>query len=118
MDWQSINLGIFLFLSLAIGGGLLLLSWWLGPKRPLPEKLDPYECGVPLLAPARERFNIKFHLVAIMFLLFDIEVLFLVPWAAVFETLGMVGLIEMGVFAGILVFALVYVLRKGVVDWT
>lgn len=117
MNWEWINLGIFAGLSLAIGGALLVLSWWLGPKRPLPEKLDPYECGVPLLAPARERFNIKFYLVAIMFLLFDIEVVFLIPWAAVFKSLGVVGLLEMLVFGAVLVFALVYILRRGVLEW-
>jgi NADH-quinone oxidoreductase subunit A len=118
--WQWINLAIFVGLALSVGAGLLILSALVGPKRPLPEKLDPYECGVPQLDSSRHRFSVKFYLVAIMFMLFDIEVVFLLPWAVVYQKLSIpaaVILIEMLVFVAILVFGLLYVVRRGVVDW-
>ena len=117
VDWQWINLLIFVVLTLALGGGLLLLSSILGPRRPLREKLDPYECGVPLLDTSRHRHAIQFYMVAIIFMLFDIEVVFFIPWGVVYQTLALPGLIEMGLFVAVLAFGLVYVFRRGILDW-
>jgi NADH-quinone oxidoreductase subunit A len=114
--WEWINFSIFVGLTLLIGGALLLMSWRLGPRRPLPEKLDPYECGVPLLDSSRQRFTVKFYLVAILFMLFDIEAVFLIPWGVVYQALAS-PLAAMFVFLGVLGFGLVYVIRRGVLDW-
>jgi NADH-quinone oxidoreductase subunit A len=117
VDWQWINLAIFAVLTAGIGGTLLVLSYVLGPRRPLPEKLDPYECGVPLLDTSRHRHTIQFYMVAIVFMLFDIEVVFLIPWAVGFQSMGLPGLIEMGVFVAVLGFGLLYIYRRGILEW-
>jgi NADH-quinone oxidoreductase subunit A len=108
------NFLVFVGLTLVVGASILGLSALLGPKRPKDEKLDAYECGAPILDSARERFAIHFYLVAIMFMLFDIESVFLIPWAVLYKSLGTTGLIEMGIFVGILGFGLVYIIRRGV----
>jgi NADH-quinone oxidoreductase subunit A len=95
----------------------VFLSQFLGPKRPTPEKLAPYECGVPAVGDARERHPVKFYLVAMIFLLFDIEVAFLYPWALAVRELRWTGFIQLIVFFAILLSGYVYVWRKGVLDW-
>lgn len=82
-----------------------------------PLKDSAYECGMPILSPARMRFSVKFYLVAVLFILFDIEVVFMYPWAMKFRQLGMFGLIEMAVFLAILLTGWLYVVRKGALDW-
>jgi len=94
------------------------LSLLLGPKNPTPEKLAPYECGMPAVGDARERQSVKFYLVAMIFLLFDIEVAFLYPWAIAFRDLGMVGFIQVLTFFSLLVTGYIYVWRKGAFDWS
>ena len=93
------------------------LSALVGPKRPTPEKLAPYECGMPPVGDARERHPVKFYLVAMIFLLFDIEVAFLYPFAMALRDLRWVGFIQLLVFFAILAAGYVYVWRKGVLDW-
>jgi len=93
------------------------LSRLLGPKNPTPEKLAPYECGVPPVGDARERQSVKFYLVAMIFLLFDIEVAFLYPWAMALRDLGWVGFFQILVFFALLLTGYIYVWRKGVLDW-
>ena len=112
-------LGILIFLALgvAFAGVMIGLSSVLGPKNPTPEKLAPYECGMPAVGDARERQSVKFYLVAMIFLLFDIEVAFLYPWAMALRDLGWVGLIQIVTFLLILLVGYVYVWRKGVLDW-
>jgi NADH-quinone oxidoreductase subunit A len=88
-----------------------------GPKKPTPEKLAPYECGMPPVGDARERHPVKFYLVAMIFLLFDIEVAFLYPFAMALRDLGWTGFIQIVVFFAILVTGYIYVWRKGVLDW-
>ncbi|MCZ6635431.1 MAG: NADH-quinone oxidoreductase subunit A [bacterium] len=98
----------------------LLVTHLMGPQRPNPVKLSPYESGVPPTGDARLRFSIKFYLVAMLFIIFDIEVVFLYPWAVVFKTMLAQGpfiLYEMFVFLGILVLGLLYVWRKGGLEW-
>ena len=86
-------LPILIMIGLGVGfsGGNLVLSQFIGPRRPSPEKSAPYECGMPAVGDARERMSVKFYLVAMIFLLFDIEVAFLYPWAIAFRTLGPTG---------------------------
>src|SRR5438128_144160 len=94
-------------------------SSFLRPSRPTPAKLSPYECGiVPERTPKGERFPVKFYLVAMLFIIFDIETIFLFPWAVTFRKLGLFGLGEMAVFIGLVFVAYVYVWRKGGLDWS
>jgi NADH-quinone oxidoreductase subunit A len=112
-------LGIVIMVVLGVGfaGVMIGLSILLGPKNPTPEKLAPYECGMPAVGDARERQSVKFYLVAMIFLLFDIEVAFLYPWAVALRDLGWAGLIQIVTFFLILLVGFVYVWRKGVLDW-
>jgi NADH-quinone oxidoreductase subunit A len=89
----------------------------LAPHRPDPVKLEPYECGAPVLGSAHSRMPVKFYIVAVLFLLFDIETIFLFPWAVLYRRLGLFGLVEMGIFLGVLALGLVYVWRKGALEW-
>ena len=115
LDLFSIT--VFSILTVIVGAALLLLSELLGPRRRDPEKETIYECGVPLLDSAREPFTVKFYLVAILFILFDIETVFLLPYAVVYKKLGIVGLAEMGVFILILAGGLVYLWKRGALEW-
>jgi NADH-quinone oxidoreductase subunit A len=96
---------------------LLLVAEKLGPKSFNPAKAEPFESGNPPRGDARIRFSVKFYLVAMLFLVFDLEVVFLYPWAILFRRLGLFGLIEMGIFLGILVIGFIYVWKKGALDW-
>ncbi len=97
--------------------GSIGLSWLLGPRRPSPEKEAPYECGMPPVGDARERHSIKFYLVAMIFLLFDIEVAFLYPWALAIRDLRWAGFGQLLVFFLILAAGYVYIWRKRALDW-
>ena len=113
-------LPILLLVLLAAGFALtlLLLSSVLGPRRPSKEKLSTYECGIDPIGSARERFSVKFYLVAMLFIIFDIEIVFLYPWAVILHSLKLFGLVEMIVFLGILLIGLLYVWKKGGLEWT
>lgn len=104
-------------LGAGFGGGAVFLSRFVGPHHPTPEKLAPYECGVPPVGDARERHSVKYYLVAMIFLLFDIEVAFLYPWAIALRDLRWPGLIQVVVFFTILLAGYVYVWKKGALDW-
>ena len=108
---------IMLVLGAGFGGFNILLGNLVGPKRPTPEKMAPYECGMPPVGDARERHPVKFYLVAMIFLLFDIEIAFLYPWAVALRDLGWPGLIQIVTFFMILSVGYVYVWRKGALDW-
>jgi NADH-quinone oxidoreductase subunit A len=109
---------IMLGLGAGFAGGSILLSQFVGPRRPTPEKSAPYECGMPAVGDARERQSVKFYLVAMIFLLFDIEVAFLYPWAIAFRSLGMVGYWQIVAFFALLSTGYIYVWRKGAFDWS
>ena len=111
---------ILIMIGLAVGfaGGNLVLSQFLGPRRPSPEKEAPYECGMPAVGDARERQSVKFYLVAMIFLLFDIEVAFLYPWAIASRDLGKTGFWQIVTFFGLLLTGYIYVWRKGAFDWS
>ena len=108
---------IYGVVALTVGVVLLVASELIGPRRKDPEKATTYECGVPLFDSAREPFTIKFYLVAILFILFDIETVFLIPYAVVFQNLGIVGLVEMGIFLFVLASGLAYCWRRGALEW-
>lgn len=97
---------------------LLMVSKFFAPKNPNPVKLEPYECGNISLGEPWIRFHVGYYIFALLFLAFDIETVFLFPWAVVFKGAGVVGLIELTLFIGILVFALFYAWKKGVLKWT
>jgi NADH-quinone oxidoreductase subunit A len=115
MGW----LGVLLMIALGVvfSAVMIGLSMLVGPRNPTPEKLAPYECGMPAVGDARERQSVKFYLVAMIFLLFDIEVAFLYPWAMALVDLGWVGLIQIVTFFLILLVGYIYVWRKGILDW-
>src|SRR5690349_12145100 len=109
------------FIFLIIGGllGMIVptLGFILGPRRPDPEKNSTYECGFPPFNDARMPFDVRFYLVAILFIIFDLETAFLVPWAVVFRQLGWFGMIAMALFLGILVVGFIYEWKKGALEW-
>jgi NADH-quinone oxidoreductase subunit A len=114
-DWAPIL--IMIGLGAGFGAFSIGLSHLLAPKNPTPEKLAPYECGMPPVGDARDRQPVKFYLVAMIFLLFDIEVAFLYPFAMALRDLGWFGFVQVMVFFAILLGGFVYVWRKGVLDW-
>ncbi|MBI1953402.1 MAG: NADH-quinone oxidoreductase subunit A [Candidatus Omnitrophica bacterium] len=105
------------FLAAVVGGAFLLLASVLGPKRPSAAKAEPFECGKEPLALPAGRLPVKFYLVGMLFILFDIELVFLFPWAVVCRKLGLVGFVEMGAFLGVVILAFVYALQKGALEW-
>jgi NADH-quinone oxidoreductase subunit A len=111
--------GVLLFLALAlvVAGGMLGAHQLLGPKREFAEKLDPFECGEKQIVSPTQRFSVKFYLVAMLFVLFDLEAVFFYPWGALFKDLGWFGFAAMGVFTVPLVVGLIYEWRKGALEW-
>jgi NADH-quinone oxidoreductase subunit A len=111
--------GIFIVLALALAVPTLFIvaSSFLGPRRPRAEKLVPYESGILPKGIVGGQIPVKYYLVAVLFLVFDVEVVFLFPWGVLFKKLGTPGLWEMGLFVAILVVGLLYVWRKGALDW-
>lgn len=106
-------------LALVFAAGSLAASSLLRPSRPTPAKVAPYECGIePLRLPSGERFSVRFYLVAMLFIIFEVEVIFLFPWAVAFRELGLFGLVEMAIFLGLVLVAYVYVWRGGGFDWS
>lgn len=108
---------IFLVVGILLGVGLILLGSVLGPRKPYGEKLSPYECGFEAFEDSRMKFDVRFYLVAILFIIFDLEIAFLFPWAVVLKKIGMFGFTAMLVFLGILVIGFVYEWKKGALEW-
>lgn len=108
---------VLVAIALLFGLGSLVVSSLVGQKKPNPVKLAPYECGCEPVGSARERFSVKFYIIAMLFILFDIEAVFLYPWSVLFKRLGMFGLMEMGVFIIILFVGYIYVWKKGALEW-
>jgi len=115
MDYVPIL--ILVGLAALFAGGSIVLSALLGPRRPTPEKLAPYECGVEPVGTARNPFSVKFYLVAMLFIIFDMEIVFLYPWAVVYRQLGVFGLVSMGTFLLVLLVGFFYIWRKGGLEW-
>jgi NADH-quinone oxidoreductase subunit A len=106
----------------ALAGGMVLLSWIIGQRKPTRAKMAAYECGMAPIGDARERFSVKFYLVAMLFILFDVEAVFLYPWAIILKDLkrmgqGVFAISEMFVYIGIVLVGFFYIWKKGVLDW-
>ena len=101
-----------------LAGGMIVLSYLLGQHRPSRVKLSPYECGMVPTGDARQRFSVKFYLVAMVFILFDVEIVFLYPWAVIFHELRMFGFLEMLLFLLLVGACFAYLWKMGVLDWT
>jgi len=113
-------LPVFIFLLLATGLaiGLVVMGGILGPHRPDVEKASPYECGFEAFEDTRMRFDVRYYLVAILFIIFDLEIAFLFPWAVILKShLGLLGLLAMTVFLGLLVVGFIYEWKKGALEW-
>jgi NADH-quinone oxidoreductase subunit A len=114
---------VFILVGVAIGVMPILLGWLVAPNRPDSEKLSPYECGFEAFEDARMKFDVRYYLIAIIFILFDLEIAFLFPWATIFKeivetpAIKMFGFVEMMVFVAILVVGYVYAWAKGALEW-
>ena len=108
---------LFLVVSAVVGIALIVIGNLLGPRKPESEKAAPYECGFEAFEDARMRFDVRYYLIAILFIIFDLEIAFVFPWATVFGKLGLLGLVEMGMFLSLLVLGFVYVWKKGALEW-
>jgi len=109
---------IFICLGLFVGVAMIVLGGFvLAPSKPNAEKNSPYECGFSAFEDARLKFDVRFYLVAILFIIFDLEIAFLFPWAIVLEDIGLFGILAMGLFLGILVVGFIYEWKKGALEW-
>ena len=108
---------LFIGVAVAIGVAPMALGKLLGPSRPDPEKLSPYECGFEAFEDARMKFDVRYYLVAILFILFDLEIAFLFPWATVINDIGFAGFLAMMLFLAILTVGFVYEWMKGALEW-
>ena len=108
---------LFLIVATGIGVSLMVIGRFLGPRRPDAQKLSPYECGFEAFEDARMKFDVRYYLVAILFILFDLEIAFLFPWAVALREIGPTGFWAMMIFLGILVVGFVYEWKKGALDW-
>jgi NADH-quinone oxidoreductase subunit A len=108
---------VFIAISAVLGVALLATGGLLGPRRPDSEKLSPYECGFEAFEDTRTRFDVRYYLVAILFIIFDLEIAFFIPWALVLDRLGTFGLAAMSIFVLELVIGFFYLWRKGALEW-
>lgn len=108
---------IMLFLATATAVGMLVATTLIGPKLKFAEKMEPFECGESPIVSSKLQFSVKFYLVALFFVIFDIEATFVYPWAVLFRDLGMFGFVEMMIFLSILAIGLIYVWRRGALEW-
>lgn len=112
-------LPVLIFMILGLGVGLIapVIGYVLSPKRPNPTKLSTYECGFDPFNDSRAPFDVRYYLVALLFIIFDLETAFLVPWAVGFRKLGWFGMITMGIFLGLLTVGFIYEWKKGALEW-
>jgi len=108
---------IMLLLAVATAVGMLVATTLIGPKKEFADKMEPFECGESPIVSPKQRFSVKFYLVALFFVIFDIEAVFVYPWAVLFRELGLFGFIEMMIFISILAIGLIYVWRRGALEW-
>jgi NADH-quinone oxidoreductase subunit A len=108
---------IFMVIGLLVGGVMLAIGFVLAPRRPDSEKLSPYECGFEAFEDSRMKFDVRYYLVAILFIIFDLEIAFLFPWAVVLREVGMIGFWAMMLFLAILVIGFIYEWKKGALQW-
>ena len=108
---------LFLIVATGIGIALIIIGNLVGPKKPSAEKLSPYECGFLPFEDARMQFDVRYYLIAIQFIIFDLEIIFIVPWTQVFMEIGVRSLVTMGLFVGMLFLGFVYVWKRGALEW-
>jgi NADH-quinone oxidoreductase subunit A len=108
---------IFILIGIAVGVGPIVLGFLLAPHRPDSEKNSPFECGFEAFEDSRMRFDVRYYLVAILFIIFDLEIAFLFPWAVVLDSIGMFGFVAMMVFLAVLVIGFIYEWKKGALEW-
>ena len=108
---------LFIAVGLAVGTLAIGFGWLLSPKRPDKAKLSPYECGFEAFEDSRMKFDVRYYLVAILFIIFDLEIAFLFPWAVALNEIGMAGFVAMMIFLGILVVGFIYEWKKGALEW-
>jgi NADH-quinone oxidoreductase subunit A len=114
---QYLPVLLFILVGLAIGVAPQVIGFILGPNRPDPAKNSPYECGFEAFEDARMQFDVRYYLIAILFILFDLEIAFLFPWAVALKEIGFIGFIDMMIFLAILVLGFAYMWIKGALDW-
>ncbi len=121
--WQYLPLLMQIAVAFLVGVGMIAVSRFIGRHRDLPVKLAPYECGIEAVGDARQRFSVRFYLVAVLFILFDVEAVFMMPWAIIYRRLPkitgsqMFGFWEMLVYLGFVAVGLYYIVRKGILNW-
>jgi NADH-quinone oxidoreductase subunit A len=108
---------IFIIFGVAFGSLIIAMGWLLSPKKPDPEKLSPYECGFDAFDDARLPFDVRYYLVAILFIIFDLETAFMFPWAVELKKIGLFGFLSMSLFLGILIIGFIYEWKKGALEW-
>ncbi len=108
---------LFLIVATGIGVSLMVIGRFIGPRRPDAQKLSPYECGFEAFEDARMKFDVRYYLIAIQFIIFDLEIIFIVPWTLVWQELGARALVTMGLFVGMLFLGFIYVWKKGALEW-
>ena len=108
---------LFLIVATGIGIALMVIGRFIGPRRPDAQKLSPYECGFEAFEDERMKFDVRYYLIAIQFIVFDLEIIFIMPWTLVFQELGARGLVTMGLFVGMLFLGFIYVWKKGALEW-
>ncbi len=122
--WNYVPLMLQILAAIGLGGGMVTASWFLGRHRNTKAKLDAYECGVPAEGDARGRFSVRFYMVAMLFILFDVEVVFMLPWAVIYRDLPgitgsrLFGFWEMLVYLGFVLIGFFYISKKGILDWS
>jgi NADH-quinone oxidoreductase subunit A len=124
-DWQYLPLLMQILAAVGLGVLIVIASWFVGRHRNTQVKLDAYECGIQATGDARGRFSVRFYLVAVLFILFDVEIVFMMPWAVIYRRLPaltgvspLFGFWEMLVYLGFLAVGLYYIVRKGVLNWS
>ena len=117
MSIEYLPIAILVLIAVLLAGAVIGLGHLFGPRRPTPRKSMPYESGMRPIGPGTRRMPVRFYLIAVLFILFDIEVIFFLPWAVVFRKLGLFGLVEMLIFILILLVGYVYAWKKGALEW-
>ncbi|MGA7342516.1 MAG: NADH-quinone oxidoreductase subunit A [Terracidiphilus sp.] len=122
--WQYLPLLMQILAAIALGLGIVIASWFVGRHRNTRVKLEAYECGIEAVGDARRRFSVRFYMVAVLFILFDVEAVFILPWAVIYRQLPSItghrffGFWEMIVYLGFVAVGLYYIVRKGILDWS
>lgn len=114
---QYIPLIVMIIAAVGTAAGMMAIATFIGPKKEFPEKMEPFECGVTQVSNPQARFSVRFYIVAMLFIIFDIEAVFMFPWAVIFKELGLFGFIEMMAFILVLAVGLVYIWKKGALEW-